>query len=316
MVLKGGGGDSLTVALVTGANGFLGAWLCRRLAARGDTLRALVRETNPASLSGLSAQQIRGDVTEPASLEGAFRGVDVVYHLAGIRRAPAKEAFFRVNAEGTRAVCEAMVRQGARRLVLCSSLAASGPSTPDHALRESDPFHPAEWYGESKVQAEQIAFSFADWLEVTACRPARIVGPGDKENLFFFKIVQAGFRLVIGGPPRPMSFVDVEDVVDLLLLLGQRPEAVGQAFFSTGEVLTVPQLLDMVAQVLQVRTRTLYVPAPALPATPERGRLHPANRGLVPGTGVAAGVNKVPDSASQPRTFLMRFLRRESTTAL
>jgi dihydroflavonol-4-reductase len=249
--------------LVTGANGFMGAWLSRRLLERGHEVRCLVREGRVEGLKDVPVERAVGDILDPPSVRRAMEGVEVVFHLAGIRRAPAKDAFFRVNAEGTRTVCEAMAAAGARRLVLCSSLAASGPSTPERPRLETDPFQPAEWYGESKAEAERIAFSFAGRLEVTASRPARVVGPGDRENLPFFKMVKRGWRLVIGGPERLISFVDVEDVIALLLLLGERPEAKGEAFFSTGEALSLPKLLDVVAETLGVKTRSVRV-APAV----------------------------------------------------
>jgi nucleoside-diphosphate-sugar epimerase len=241
----------------------MGAWLSRRLVERGHEVRCLVREGRASGLDGLCVERAVGDVLDPPSVRRAMEGVELVFHLAGIRRAPERGAFFRVNSDGTRAVCEAMAAAGARRLVLCSSLAASGPSTPDRPRLESDPFQPAEWYGESKAEAERIAFSFGDRMEVTASRPSRVVGPGDRENLPFFKMVKRGWRLVIGGPERPISFVDVEDVIDLLLLLGEKPEAKGEAFFSTAEALSLPKLLDVVAQVLGVKTRNVRV-APAV----------------------------------------------------
>src|SRR5439155_21599019 len=106
-----------------------------------------------------------------------------------------------------RHVCEAAVAGGARRVVLCGSLAASGPSSPGRPKVETDPFAPSEWYGESKAASERIAFSFRDRLEVVSARPSRIVGPGDRENLTFFKLVKQGFKLVVGGNDRPLSLV-------------------------------------------------------------------------------------------------------------
>jgi nucleoside-diphosphate-sugar epimerase len=154
-----------------------------------------------------------------------------------------------------------MVKAGTRRLVLCSSLAANGPSTAARPRVESDPFCPEEWYGESKAEAERIAFSFQDRLEVTCCRPSRIVGPGDHENLAFFRVAKKGVVLRIGGEPRPISMVDVEDVVSLLVLLGDRKEAVGEAFFaSAGAAIPLEQLLRMIAAELGVTPRTIYVP--------------------------------------------------------
>lgn len=248
--------------LITGANGFLGSWLARRLVERGDQVRCLVREHSDVSaLEGLELERATGDVTEPASLGPALKGVDVVFHLAGIRRAATRDDFMKVNADGTRVVCEQMVASGTRRLVLCSSLAASGPSSDGRPRVESDPLCPEEWYGESKAEAEQIAFSFKDRLEVTSCRPSRVVGPGDRENLTFFRMAKKGLVLRLGGPERLLSFVDVDDIVTLLMLQADKQEAIGEAFFGTGpDRATVDGLMRLVAEVLNVKTRTVYVP--------------------------------------------------------
>jgi dihydroflavonol-4-reductase len=246
--------------LITGASGFLGGALLRRLAEAGHRVRGLLRGEPPPSAGGSSVEWVRGDVTDPTSLKPALSGVQVVFHLAGIRRAPVREAFFRVNAEGTRQVCDASWRSGVRRLVLVGSLAATGPSRPDRPHVESDPFAPEEWYGESKAEAERIALSYADRLEVTVARPPRILGPADRENLVFFKLVRRGIRLVIGGGPRPLSVVDVDDVVDFLIRLSERPEAVGEAFFCPGPgTTTLEEIQDQGAELLGVKMRTLHL---------------------------------------------------------
>ncbi|HZI13373.1 MAG TPA: NAD-dependent epimerase/dehydratase family protein [Myxococcus sp.] len=278
-------------ALITGAGGFLGAWLAKALAARGDTVTCLLRPGGDASaLAGVTYTRVDGDVTVPASLAPAVAGQDVVFHLAGVRRGATREDFLRVNAEGTRHLCDAMVAAGHRpRLVLAGSLAAMGPSSPTRPHVEEDAFHPHEWYGESKAEAERIAFSYKDRLPVTVTRPPRILGPGDRENLTFFKLVKKGIRLEIGGGPRPLTVADVEDVVDLLLLLATRPEALGQAFFVAGERhITLEDLQDIGARELGVTPRTLKLPpvvlrglaATADVITQATGRKLPLNRKL------------------------------------
>lgn len=281
---------SSKTVLITGANGFLGAWLAKALVARNDTVKCLVRAGSDASaLEGVAAQRVAGDVTQPASLVAAMAGVDVVFHLAGIRRAATRDEFMRVNAEGTRHVCDAMLQAGARRLVFVGSLAASGPSVGGRPRVEEDAFAPEEWYGESKAEAERIAFTYADRLEVTVSRPARIIGPGDHENLTFFRLVKKGFVLRIGGAERKLSFVDVEDVVDQLLLQADRPEAVGQAFFSASdEQFSVEELMRIVGDALKLAPKTLAVPEKVLSAlgsaadvvTNLTGRKLPLNRKL------------------------------------
>jgi len=256
-------------ALVTGANGFLGHALCRRLCEAGHGVRALVRAGSDRSLlEGLPVNFVQGDVTRPESLPAALDGVEVVFHLAGLRRAPARAGFQAVNVEGTRNVCEAMVAaRTPRRLLFAGSLSALGPSRPGHPHDEAAPFAPAEWYGESKRDAELLAHGYRDRLEVTTIRPVRILGPGDRENLAFFKLVSRGLRLEIGGGPRPLCMVDVEDVVDQLLLQATHPAAVGEAFFCAApQEVSLEWLQDEVAAELGGRPRALHLSPAALTA--------------------------------------------------
>ncbi|WP_257454712.1 NAD-dependent epimerase/dehydratase family protein [Archangium lipolyticum] len=276
--------------LITGANGFLGSWLVRALTARGHVATCFIRPGSDVSgLIGLEYERVDGDVTDAASLARAVQGRDVVFHLAGLRRAATREDFLRVNAEGTRLLCEALVASSGKkpRLVLAGSLGASGPSTPERPRTEEDPLRPAEWYGESKAEAERIAFSYADRLPVTVVRPPRIVGPGDRENLLIFKLVSRGLRLELGGGPRPLTLVDVEDVVDLLLLLAEREEALGQSFFiGHPRPFTLEELQDLAAAELGVKPRTVRLSPGVLTAlatvadgvTRVTGRRLPLNR--------------------------------------
>ncbi len=200
-------------------------------------------------------------MTQPASLATALEGVDVCFHLAGIRRATRRDEFMAVNADGTRHVAEAMVARGSRRLVLCGSLAASGPGSVARPRVESDPFAPEEWYGESKAEAERIAFSFSGKLEVTSIRPCRILGPRDRENLPFFKLVKKGLVLRLLGPERRLSMVDVDDVVTQCLLQADLPAAVGEAFFcASDESTTVEAMMRSIGEALHVTTHAVPVP--------------------------------------------------------
>ena len=249
-------------ALITGAGGFLGAWLAKALAARGDTVTCLFRPGGDASaLAGVTYTRVEGDVTDRASLAPAVVGQDVVFHLAGVRRARDARRLHARQRRGHPHLCDAMVAAGARpRLVLAGSLAAMGPSTPERPHVEEDPFHPQEWYGESKAEAERIAFSYADRLEVTVTRPPRILGPGDRENLAFFKLVKKRHPAGAGRrPPPAVAWWTWRTWWTCMLLLAERPEAVGEAFFCAGpgEPLTLEQMQDLVAEALGLHPRTV-----------------------------------------------------------
>ncbi|HET9552937.1 MAG TPA: NAD-dependent epimerase/dehydratase family protein [Anaeromyxobacteraceae bacterium] len=274
-------------ALVTGAGGFLGQAVVRALSARGARVRALVRRPEPAlALPGV--EPMVGDATDPAALAAAVRGVAVVFHLAGVRRAAERDEFFRVNVGSTRLLLDACVERGPglHRFVLAGSRAAAAPSAT--GVVESDPLQPAEWYGESKAEAERVAFQYRDRLKIAVARPPRIMGPGDRENLLFFTVARKGWALRFGGD-RPLSWIDVDDCARGLLLLAERPEAVGEAFFLASDELTsVEGLMLAAAAALGVTPRRVDVPGPVLSAaaaladlwTRRTGRKLPLNRKL------------------------------------
>lgn len=250
--------------LVTGAGGFLGTWLVKLLLEQGHSVRALVRRPLGAA-AALGIEEVLGDITDPQALRKAVTGCQWIFHLAGVRRAARQEDFFSVNAGGTELLLEACLAASPppRRFILAGSQAAAGPSR--QAKREEDGLDPCEWYGASKAAAERLAFSFRDRLEVTVARPARITGPGDRENLFFFRLVQRGLVIGVRGSPRPLSFIDVEDCARGLLLLAEHPGAVGESFF-----LAHPQPTDLeglqfqAARALGVEPRPIRVPSFAL----------------------------------------------------
>jgi nucleoside-diphosphate-sugar epimerase len=235
-------------------------------------------------------ETVVGDATDPAAVARAVRGQDLVFHLAGVRRATDRAEFLLVNAASTRIALEACLAgaPGLRRFVLAGSAAAAGPSA--RPRRETEPLRPVEPYGESKAEAERIALSFADRLPVAVARPPRIMGPGDRENLFFFRIAKAGFAIRFGGPPRPLSWIDVDDCARGLLALADRPEAAGEVFFlASAERTDAEGLTREVARALGVRARTVVLPPLALRAAGEvlelatrlTGRRFPVNRKLV-----------------------------------
>jgi nucleoside-diphosphate-sugar epimerase len=276
-------------ALVTGAGGFVGTALVRALASRGDAVRALVRRAAPDlhALDGVDV--LLGDAMDPGSLRAAVKDCDVVFHLAGVRRATDPAEFLRVNAGSTRHALDACLAVAPRlsRFVLAGSLAAAGPSrTP---RREDEPLAPVEPYGASKAEAERITLSYAHRLPIAVARSPRIMGPGDRENLMFFRIAKAGFALGFGGPARPLSWIDVDDCARGLLLLAERPEAANQVFFLASKETTDAQAIQLeAARALGVAARRVTVPPWALrgaaalseAATRVTGRRLPLNRKL------------------------------------
>ena len=305
--------------LVTGGAGFLGTALARLLLSRGHSVRVLDRGSSQA-LAALGVELLAGDATDPAALRAAVAGQEVVVHLAGIRRSTDAAEFLRVNAEGTRAALEACLAAapGLSRFVLAGSRAAVAPSA--EPVDETAPFGPAEPYGASKAEAERIALSYADRLPVAVARPPRIMGPGARENLLFFRIARRGWAIGFSGPARPLSWIDVDDAARGFLLLAERPEAVGQVYFlASPEPTSTQGLMLEAARALGVRPRRVTVPEAVLRAlaraadgiTDLTGRRLPLNRKLAAQV-LATGWQCDPGKARARLGFEARTTLRES----
>jgi len=205
--------------LVTGASGMLGANLCRRLVQKGLSVRALARTPlQHPSLSGLSIEEISGDILDRHSLEAATRGCQGIFHAAGFisYRNLDRKKMLDIHSTGTRNVLEVGSRQGVQRTVLTSSTATVGVSTSDEPLDEQAPFlasYQRNPYMASKRQGEDFALNFPD-MEVVSVNPSTIFGAGDvKGNTgHLFQRLQAGRLRWI--PPGGTAMVSVEDCVD------------------------------------------------------------------------------------------------------
>lgn len=211
--------------LVTGANGFIGAHLCRALVSRGDRVRCLVRRTSRLDrLAGVDFEARHGDLDDGDSLASAMAGCEVVFHLAGITKCLAAADYFRVNAVGTANVASACARQTTPpRLVLISSQAAAGPSSQTRPRTEGEPANPVSAYGRSKLAAEQAAARCAGQVPITVIRPPIVFGPMDPTSFrMFWSVSRCHLHLCPTLARSRFSVIHVADLVELMLLAAQR----------------------------------------------------------------------------------------------
>ncbi|MGZ3653534.1 MAG: NAD-dependent epimerase/dehydratase family protein [Bdellovibrionota bacterium] len=258
-------------ALVTGASGFVGSTLCEELLRRGISVRALMRKTSSsANLGGASVIPVRGDLRDPASLEEAVAGVDLIFHVAGVVAARSRSDFFAANAEGTRNLLQAARAKGKpKRFVYVSSLAAAGPSRPDRPNVEPDHCHPVSDYGLSKLAGEQAVLEFQAHLPVCVVRPPAVYGPRDKGVLTFFQAVQKGILPLLGlenPDPRRYSFVHVDDLVQGIVKAGLAEGLrSGEVLYLSGDgEFSWEEAMRLIAFGLDKKTRSLRLPIPAM----------------------------------------------------
>jgi len=211
--------------LVTGASGFLGRHLVRRLADEGRPIRVLERRPSDA-FNGLQVERVSGDVTDPASLAAAAEGVATVFHLAGVvSHLDAHAArLHAVNVEGVQNVLDAAREAGVRRVVHVSSVASVGPAPDaDHPVDEDAAFPDFAnryAYPRTKRLGEERARAAADAGQdvVIAC-PGFVIGAGDVNRISTFTVEQYLRGTLRFTVPGGLSYVDARDVVAGLLLL-------------------------------------------------------------------------------------------------
>jgi nucleoside-diphosphate-sugar epimerase len=223
---------------VSGASGFIGGHVSRRMREGGHQVHGLVRKSSDLTgLRGMDINLCYGDITDPQSLTGVLQGMDIVVHVAGLASdwGPFPQ-FNAVNVEGTQNLARAAHESRVKRFVHISSTAIHGFNG-FNSINENHPT-PVSWipYCETKRRAEAWLFSFADQtgMEICAIRPGNVFGPYD------FTFIQKYLDLLVRGKG---GYIDggrhltcptyVENLVDGIAKACFEPAAAGEAFLIT-----------------------------------------------------------------------------------
>jgi dihydroflavonol-4-reductase len=253
--------------LVTGATGHIGNVLVRKLVESGEKVRALVwRGEDTTALRGLSIEQVEGDVLDPASLDAAMKGVENIYHLAGIISImPGKSPLvWKVNVEGTRNVLEAARRNHVRRLVYTSSIHALKRAPHGKVMDEElgyDPDNPYGEYDRSKAAASlEVQNAAQSSLDAVIVCPTGVIGPYD------FRGSEMGEVLRGAAEAHPMfyvegayDFVDVRDVAEGLMLAAKKGRC-GESYLLSGHKITVRDMIEAVRTVTGKAFASIKIP--------------------------------------------------------
>ncbi|MBM3562889.1 MAG: SDR family NAD(P)-dependent oxidoreductase [Alphaproteobacteria bacterium] len=240
--------------LVTGASGFIGGAVVKRLRAEGVAVRALVRRSSPRDNIPPDCDVVEGDVTDRDSVRRAMAGVSALFHLAANYRlwAPDPEPVMRVNVAGTEIVMREALRAGVARVVHTSSVATldsdSAPCTESNRLA---PERAIGAYKLSKILSERLVERMIrdDGLPAVIVCPSAPLGAGDVRPTPTGRIV---FEAMRGGMPAyvdtGLNIVHVEDIAAghvAAMKVGQ----IGERYILGGENLTLRDLLIEISRV-------------------------------------------------------------------
>lgn len=230
-------------------------------------MRLLVRSgSDPKNIEGLKADRVAGDLCDPASLEKAMAGCDVVFHVAADYRLWVRdpERMYRANVEGTRAILKAALQNGVRRVVYTSSVATMGFSSNGHVADENSPVSLENMIGpykRSKFLAEEVAIEAGhSGMDVVVVNPSTPVGERDIKPTPTGRIILDFLKKKFPAyVDTGLNLVDVTECAHGHVAALEKGRT-GERYILGGENLTLKQILDELAAITGLPSPKVRVP--------------------------------------------------------
>ncbi|HEC82810.1 MAG TPA: SDR family NAD(P)-dependent oxidoreductase [Thermoplasmatales archaeon] len=241
--------------LVTGASGFIGRYLVRKLAERGYEVFALTRKNFKIEC----AEVIKGDITDIKSLIPAIRKVDAVFHNAGYADDRGKKRdFYRVNVNGTKNVAEACRMNGIKRIIYTSSAGVYGFPNKKEPLTEESPKKPMNAYHKSKLEGENVLKKYTE-MKISVIRPPLVLGAGARAGEIILKRIENGKMAYIGDGENFIPIVHPIDVSECLIKALEKDRK-GEVFNVVSFHCRIKELIEEIGRELNIELKEKHIP--------------------------------------------------------
>jgi dihydroflavonol-4-reductase len=244
-------------AFVTGATGFIGGHLARKLRERGDDVVALVRSPDKAgALRELGCELIEGDLSDEAAIRKGVEGCDSVFHVGAVYKVgipkSEREAMWDANVRGTERVLDAAHEAGAERIVYVSTCNVFGNThgeLVDESYRRDESEGFLSYYDQTKYRAHQVAEDrLAKGYPIVIVQPAGVYGPHDHSEIGnMIDQARTGKLKLKMFPETGFMLIHVEDVAEGTILAHDKGE-IGEAYILAGEQTRMGELVDRVSE--------------------------------------------------------------------
>lgn len=265
----------MNTVFVTGATGFVGSALIKRLLKeKANITAAVLPDENTNHLPPEVVRIVVEPLSGTSDYSSVMQHIDCVIHLAArvhIMKETATEPlqeFRKVNLHGTLRLAQHAAEAGVKRFVFMSTIGVNGNITSNKAFSEDDTPAPHNSYSVSKLEAEigLREISAKTGMEVIIVRAPLVYGPGNPGNfLSLLRLVNKGIPLPFASVHNQKSFLYVDNLADALVCCATHPRAAGQTFLvSDGEDISTPKLIRQLAIALDRPSRLIPFPPPLM----------------------------------------------------
>ncbi|MCL4417790.1 MAG: GDP-mannose 4,6-dehydratase [Actinobacteria bacterium] len=262
--------------LITGATGFIGLHLAKKLMEEGEKIKCLVRKSSSRTaidfLNSLDAELAYGDLLDKESLKEALKDTDTIFHLGGGGRVGMlEEICYKINVEGTKNLLDICVEQGHLKNFIHVSTCAVMGDIKNGPADETYPYNPSNIiYSKAKTESEKIALSYGDKIKLAVVRFPGVYGiPLIKEDinymqgvtpaLMIFFAVKNGQWMYIGDGKNLIHMFNVEDAVNGLILVSKNRKPGEIYIIGDDKSYSMHEFIELIAKILGVNAPKRYL---------------------------------------------------------
>ncbi len=251
----------IETVLLTGATGFIGSHVTKKLILRGYKLRILTRNPNFVPHDRDNIEVVVVDYLKPETLRGIGKDVDYVIHMAGVIKGKRFEVFKRGNIYATTNLIKELKKYPIKKFIFLSSQSAAGPSG-ERPVTEDDVPRPVSFYGLSKKIAEERVMKSG--LPYVILRPSAVFGEGDRETFSLFKMAKLGVSFSIGKGPL-FNMIYVRDLASIIARCIEKDVSNTIYFVNNGEIYSPRKLNEILSRIMG-KKYTFHIKVPKVAA--------------------------------------------------